>query len=64
MKNKDFFLLGFFLGGFLGAVVLFFLGTKKGRQLTQVILEKAELFEENIEEKIDNLQPNGRPLVS
>lgn len=42
---------GFFLGGLLGAVTLFFLGTKDGKKAKKILQDKIEETAENITEK-------------
>lgn len=55
------FLAGFLIGAAIGGVAVFFLGTKKGKQLLKTISEEgldsisdlAEYVEEEVEEKIE-----------
>ena len=61
-KQGNFFWFGFFLGGLIGAFVIFILGTKEGKKLAEKLEEKGELFEEDIEEKVAKLQKKGEDL--
>lgn len=62
-NNSGNFWLGFFLGGLIGAFIIFLLGTKQGRKILEEIVEKAELYEEELEEKISQLQKKGEDLL-
>lgn len=53
------FLAGFFLGGILGAILLFLWGTKEGKNITKLLAEKGELLEEDIEKKIFEFEDKG-----
>lgn len=57
------FWLGFFLGGLVGAFVLFLMGTKEGKKLLARFIEEAESYEEDLEEKVSNLQKKGEALL-
>lgn len=66
MKNENRasnFWFGFFIGGILGAFIIFLLGTKEGKKLAAKLDEKAELFEEDIEGKVGKLQKQGEDLL-
>lgn len=58
------FWIGFFLGGLFGAFLIFLWGTKEGKKVAKKLLDQGELFEEEIEEKINKLQENGEALLS
>lgn len=62
-KNGNFW-LGFFLGGLLGAFIIFVLGTKEGKKLLQKLIDRAEIYEEELEEKIVKLQERGEDLLA
>jgi len=62
--KPNFFWFGFFIGGLVGAFVIFLLGTKEGKKLAEKLQEKGELFEEDIEEKVLKLQKKGEDLVN
>lgn len=57
------FLFGFFLGGLIGALVLFFLGTKEGKKTGRMLESKGKDLFEDLEEKLDELQEKGKELV-
>jgi len=57
------FWLGFFLGGLLGAFVIYLLGTKEGKKTLEKIVDRAELYEEELEEKVAKLQQKGEDLL-
>src|SRR3989344_4619720 len=63
-KQGNFFWFGFFLGGLIGAFIIFILGTKEGKKLAEKLEEKGELFEEDLEEKVAKLQKKGEDLVA
>ncbi|MBM3282752.1 hypothetical protein FJY90_00725 [Candidatus Gottesmanbacteria bacterium] len=57
------FWFGFFLGGIVGAFVIFILGTKEGKKLVEKLVEKTELYEEELEQKVAKLQQHGENLL-
>lgn len=57
------FWLGFFLGGIIGAFLIFVFGTKEGKKMLEKILERAEDYEEELEEKVAKLQKHGEDLL-
>ena len=61
-RNGNFW-IGFFLGGLIGGFIIFILGTKDGKKLAERIVEKAELYEEELEEKVAKLQKKGEDLL-
>lgn len=62
-NNCGNFWLGFFLGGLIGAFIIFLLGTKQGKKILEEIVEKAETYEEELEEKVSKLQKKGEDLL-
>lgn len=58
------FWFGFFLGGLIGAFIIFILGTKEGKKLADKLLEQAEDYEEELEEKVEKLQQRGEALLA
>lgn len=61
-KSSNFW-LGFLLGGIFGAFLIFLLGTREGKRLAKKIIEKGELFDEDLEEKVEKLQANGKKFL-
>ncbi|OGG26286.1 hypothetical protein A2960_04915 [Candidatus Gottesmanbacteria bacterium RIFCSPLOWO2_01_FULL_39_12b] len=59
----NYFWFGFFLGGLFGAFLIFVLGTKEGKKLTDELTEKVELYEEELEDKVSKLQKKGEELL-
>ncbi|MBI5449190.1 YtxH domain-containing protein [Candidatus Gottesmanbacteria bacterium] len=57
------FLLGFFIGGLIGALTIFFLGTKEGKKTGKLIREKGEDIIDDVQEKIGELENKGKELV-
>ena len=57
------FWLGFFLGGLVGAFIIFVLGTKEGKKIAEKLLDQAEDYEEGLEEKDEKLQKHGEELL-
>lgn len=58
------FLFGFFIGGFLGALTLFFLGTKEGENTRKLLEDKGgDLFGE-LKTRIAELEMQGKELVA
>ena len=62
-QKKIPFWLGFILGGLFGAATIFLLGTKEGKKLAKKLLEKTEVFEEELEEKISKLEDSGQDFL-
>lgn len=61
-RNGNFW-IGFFLGGLIGGFIIFVLGTKEGKKLAERIVDKAELYEEELEENVAKLQKKGEDLL-
>lgn len=57
------FLLGFFIGGLVGAGVLFLLGTKEGKKVRKDVEEKGKELAKDLHEKIEDLEEQGKELV-
>ncbi|OGG09880.1 hypothetical protein A2154_04560 [Candidatus Gottesmanbacteria bacterium RBG_16_43_7] len=63
-KKDDFrFWFGFFLGGLLGALTLFFLGTKEGKKAARSIKRKGEDLVDDLQEKLDEIKDRGQRLL-
>lgn len=56
------FVLGLFLGGLLGALIIFFLGTKDGKKTAKEIEKKSKEAIDDVLEKLDELQEKGEAL--
>ena len=57
------FLFGFFIGGLIGALVIFSLGTKEGKKTGKLIEDKGRDVLDELEERLDELQSKGKELV-
>jgi gas vesicle protein len=57
------FLFGFFLGGLIGALIIFFLGTKEGKKAEKIFRARGKDILDELEEKLDELQEKGKDLV-
>ncbi len=57
------FLLGFFIGGLIGALTIFFLGTKEGQRTGKLIKRKGEDMLDDMQEKIEDLEDRGKELA-
>lgn len=57
------FWFGFFLGGLLGALIIFFLGTKEGKKVKRELEEKGKDLLDELEEKVDDLKDQGREFM-
>jgi len=63
-ERQDFkFLLGFFIGGFLGALVIFFLGTKEGKKAGRILEEKGKDLAGDLQDRLDELEKKGEELL-
>jgi len=57
------FLFGFFLGGLIGACIIFFLGTKEGKRMEKVLKKRGKDVLDELEEKLEELEENGKELI-
>jgi len=57
------FLLGFFLGGIIGAIVIFLIGTKEGKKTTKILEEKGRDFVDDLEDRLSDLEKQGKDLI-
>lgn len=62
-KGNNNFWVGFFLGGLVGAFIIFFMGTKQGKKLADQLIEDTEGYEEELEEKVAILQKKGEEFL-
>ena len=58
------FMAGFFLGGLLGALILFFLGTKDGKKTGKMLEKKGQDILEDFQDKLEDIEEKGRDLAS
>ncbi len=58
------FMFGFFLGGILGALVIFFLGTKEGKKAGKVLEEKGKDILNDVNDRVAELEEKGQELVN
>lgn len=49
------FIAGFFLGGLLGALILFFLGTKEGKKTSKMLEKKGQDILDDLQDKKDQI---------
>ncbi|OGG11663.1 hypothetical protein A2Z00_01635 [Candidatus Gottesmanbacteria bacterium RBG_13_45_10] len=57
------FLMGLFLGGLIGALVIFFLGTKEGRKAGKLLEEKGKDVLDDVEGQLEELEQKGKEIV-
>lgn len=57
------FMIGFFIGGLLGAALMFLMGTKEGKKVEKLLEKKGKETLDEIEEKVDELKEKGEDLV-
>lgn len=57
------FMLGFFIGGLLGALIIFFLGTKEGKVAERIVRKKGKEVMDDLEDKVEDLEEKSKELV-
>ncbi len=57
------FWVGFFVGGLIGAIVLFFLGTKEGRKTGKTLQSKGDDVLDELRIRLDEMVQEGKSLV-
>jgi gas vesicle protein len=57
------FLLGFFFGGILGAIIIFLVGTKEGKKTTKILEKKGKDFVDDLEDRLVDLEKQGQELA-
>lgn len=57
------FWVGFFIGGLLGAIILFFLGTKEGKKTGKLLEDKGKDLFDELESRLLELEEKGRELA-
>lgn len=61
--NNGKFMAGFFIGGLIGAVTLFFLGTKEGKKTGKLLEKKSQDLLDDLQDKLGELEEKGRDLA-
>ena len=54
------FWFGFFMGGLIGAIVLFFLGTKEGKRTGKLLEDKGKDLLDDLEGKLEDLEKKAK----
>jgi len=62
-RHDNRFWFGFFIGGLLGAILLFFMGTKEGKKTGKVLEEKGKDLLEELQDKLEEMEKRGKELV-
>ena len=62
-RDESKFLLGLFLGGIIGALIIFFLGTKEGKKAGKVLEEKGKDALDDLHGAVNELKQKGKELV-
>ena len=57
------FWIGFFVGGFLGAIVLFFMGTKEGKKTGKLLEDKGQDVLDDIRNRLTNVVKEGKQQI-
>ena len=57
------FLLGLFIGGLIGAFLIFFMGTKEGKKAKKLLEQKGEDTLDDLHDQIDALEQKGKEIV-
>jgi len=57
------FLAGFFIGGLIGALTIFFLGTKEGKKAGKLLQKKGEDVLGELEDQVEELEQKGKDLL-
>lgn len=57
------FWLGFFLGGLIGAFIIFVLGTKEGKKISQFLEDEEKDVRNKIDDKIHTLKTKGEQYL-
>ncbi len=56
------FWVGFFIGGLIGAIVLFFLGTRDGKKTGKLLQDKGEDILDQLRGRLDSLVKEGKDI--
>jgi gas vesicle protein len=57
------FLAGFFIGGLVGALTIFFLGTKEGKKAKILLEKRGKDVVDDLEDEIEVLEQKGKELA-
>ncbi len=57
------FWVGLFIGGLIGAIILFFLGTKEGKKTGKLIERKTGDLLDDLEDKVGDLKEKGKEFI-
>lgn len=57
------FLAGFFIGGLIGALIIFFIGTKEGKKAKIFLEKKGKDVLDDLEDEIEVLEQKGKELA-
>ena len=57
------FLAGFFIGGLVGAAIIFFMGTKEGKKAKILLERKGKDILDDLEGEIEDLEQKGKELA-
>lgn len=61
--NDNRFMIGFFIGGLIGAGLMFLMGTKEGKKIEKLIEKKGKETIDDLEEKVEELKEKGEELI-
>lgn len=61
-KNWQFW-VGFFIGGLLGAFIIYVIGTKQGKKTSKVIEKKSRDLIDELQDKLEVLEARGKELA-
>jgi gas vesicle protein len=62
-RDEGKFWFGFFLGGLLGAIILFFIGTREGKKTGKLIQERGEDLVDDLQGRLEDLKKKGKELA-
>ncbi|MFC1626570.1 hypothetical protein ACFL1P_00035 [Patescibacteria group bacterium] len=63
-KQGGKFTLGFFFGGLLGAIIIFFLGTKEGKQAGKKFEKKGRVLLDELSKALEELETKEKEIVT
>lgn len=62
-KHDNRFWFGFFIGGLLGAILLFFMGTKEGKKTGKALEDKGKDLLEEFQDKVEEIKEKKEDLT-